>query len=96
MSPRFPIPWRRRAPSPGLSCRELVELVTDYWEGALDAADRARFEDHVHRCGHCDAYLEQLRLTVDVAHALEPEALDPHVERELLAAFRTWKTEEAP
>ena len=36
-----------------LSCQELVELVTDYLEGALSAEDGARFEDHISRCGGC-------------------------------------------
>ena len=30
-----------------LTCQELVELVTDYLEGALPAAERARFEAHL-------------------------------------------------
>lgn len=34
-------------PAPELTCQELVQLVTDYFEGALEPADRARFEAHV-------------------------------------------------
>ncbi|MBV9195699.1 MAG: zf-HC2 domain-containing protein, partial [Solirubrobacterales bacterium] len=30
-----------------LRCREFVELVTDYLEGALPAAQRDRFEAHL-------------------------------------------------
>jgi anti-sigma factor RsiW len=30
-----------------LSCQELVELVTDYLDGALAPVQRARFEAHV-------------------------------------------------
>jgi anti-sigma factor RsiW len=40
-----------------LSCQELVELVTDYLEGALSPVDAARFEDHIGRCTGCAAYL---------------------------------------
>jgi anti-sigma factor RsiW len=95
MSFRIRIPWRRSAPAPGLSCRELVELITDYWDGVLGTEDRVRFEAHIAVCPHCSAYLEQLRLTVDLTGALEPEELDPHIERDLLAAFATWKAEGA-
>jgi hypothetical protein len=74
-----------------LTCRQLVELVTDDLEGALDARDRARFASHVDSCAGCAAYLEQMRETLRVLGALEPEALHPVAERELLAAFRGWK-----
>ena len=30
-----------------LSCQELVELVTDYLDGALSPRDRARFDAHI-------------------------------------------------
>jgi len=50
--------------SSDLTCRELVELVTDYLEGALDPGDRARFEGHLDRCAGCRAYLGQMRATI--------------------------------
>ena len=50
-----------------LSCQELVELVTDYLEGALSPEETARFEDHIGRCAGCTAYLEQIRAD-DRAH----------------------------
>ena len=36
-----------------LSCRALVELVTDYLEGALPDATRLRFEEHLAACADC-------------------------------------------
>jgi anti-sigma factor RsiW len=47
-----------------LSCRELVELVTDYLEGAMTPEEAARFEAHVAACAGCEAYLEQVRATI--------------------------------
>ena len=35
----------------GLSCQELVELVTDYLEGALEERDLRAFERHLEHCG---------------------------------------------
>src|SRR4051794_34151867 len=95
MSRRW-LPWRRRpaaGPPGGLACRELVELVTEYLDGALSDADRARFEAHIDACEHCTAYLEQIRDTIRITGGLTPEALAPDMERELLAAFRDWKDE---
>ncbi len=93
MTPRRWLPWRRRpaASPPGLACRELVELVTEYLEGGLDAGDRARFEAHIAACEHCSAYLAQMRVTLRVVGHLDPDELEPEVERELLDAFREWK-----
>jgi anti-sigma factor RsiW len=94
MSSRRWLPWRRRpaASEPGgLACRELVELVTAYLDDGLDTVDRARFEAHIGTCEHCSAYLEQMRVTLRVVGHIDPEALEPEVERELLDAFRTWK-----
>jgi anti-sigma factor RsiW len=51
---------------PELACRELVELVTEYLEGALDAAERARVEDHLGDCDGCRAHLRQGQATVTV------------------------------
>jgi len=73
-----------------LSCRELVELVTDYLEGALPEEERLRFEDHIARCGACKIYLEQIRQTVAALGHLPEDALTPEAERVLLDAFRGW------
>jgi anti-sigma factor RsiW len=94
MTPRRWLPWRRRpaASPPGdLACRELVEIVTAYLDDGLDAGDRARFERHIAACEHCSAYLEQMRVTLRVVGHIDPDELEPKVERELLAAFREWK-----
>ena len=75
-----------------LSCRELVELVTDYLEGALSEEERTRFEEHIGRCAGCHVYLEQMRETIVVLGRLPEAALPPDAERELLEAFRGWRS----
>jgi anti-sigma factor RsiW len=57
---------RRRA----LTCQELVELATEYLEGALSPADHELFERHLAGCPACARYVEQLRITVGVLAAL--------------------------
>ena len=73
-----------------LSCQELVELVTDYLEGALPPEDVRRFEEHTAACENCTRYLEQLRVTIRIAGTITTDDLSPEVERELLSAFRDW------
>jgi anti-sigma factor RsiW len=76
---------------PGLTCQELVELVTDYLEGALPEADRRRFEAHIGGCADCRFYLAQMHDTIRVLGMLSEDSISPEAKRELLAAFRTWK-----
>ena len=75
-----------------LSCRELVELVTDYFEGALDDRHTRLFDEHIAACGGCARYLEQLRQTILVTGMLTPDDLSPAAESALLQAFHDWKT----
>ena len=53
--------WRRRNAADPLVCREFVELVTDYLDGALPDAERIRFEAHLAECDGCAGYLEDTR-----------------------------------
>jgi len=73
-----------------LSCQELTELVTDYLEGALEPAERTRFEEHLAECGNCEIYLDQIRTTIQLTGSLTPDAISPEAEEALLHAFRGW------
>ena len=76
-----------------LSCRELVELVTDYLEGALSEEERLRFDEHIGTCTGCRVYVEQLRETIVVVGRLSESSLATDAERELLEAFRGWRSD---
>ena len=73
-----------------LTCRELVELVTDYLEGALSAADRARFEAHVAACEGCDRYVEQIRASIALTRRTRALEQRPEITA-LLEAFRDYR-----
>jgi anti-sigma factor RsiW len=75
-----------------LSCQELVELVTDYLEGALPSEEHTRFEEHIRRCTGCGAYVEQMRVMIEALGHVPVAALAPEAERELLEAFRGWRS----
>ena len=74
-----------------LTCRELVELVTDYLDGSLSRRDRARFDRHIAGCPNCTAYLEQFRETIRLTGTLRVEDVDAAAREELLDTFRSWK-----
>jgi predicted anti-sigma-YlaC factor YlaD len=74
-----------------LTCKELVELVTDYLEGTLPPAEQTRFEEHLGVCSGCRHYLEQMRQTVRALGTLTEETIEPPARDTLLHLFRDWK-----
>jgi anti-sigma factor RsiW len=44
-----------------LACRDAVELVSDYLEGALPPAELLAFEEHLVLCEGCATHLSNLR-----------------------------------
>ena len=75
----------------GLSCQEVVELVTDYLEGRLSRRDRRRFEKHLSACDGCTAYVEQMRLTLRTLGRLTERDISKRAKAELMAAFRDYQ-----
>lgn len=69
-----------------MTCREVVERATDYFEASLPADVSERFAAHVAGCAGCQAYLRQIRITVDIVHTVAaPTRVDTTA---LLAEFR--------
>jgi anti-sigma factor RsiW len=73
-----------------LTCHEVIEIITDYLDGALPADDRRRVEEHLAICDGCTTYLEQMRETIRLTGILTEEQIPEAQKRELLEAFRTW------
>ena len=75
---------------PGLTCAEVVELVTDYLEGGLSDTDRARFDAHLSDCDGCTNYLDQMRVTIAVVGRVDVDDIPDAMKAELMHAFRDW------
>ncbi len=74
-----------------LSCRELVELITNYLDAALSHDELARFEVHIAACEGCETYLDQIRQTSVALGQLTEGAIDPDARNALMRAFRNWR-----
>ena len=74
-----------------MTCRQLVELVTDYLEDRLNERERRRFDEHLDVCADCREYVEQMRQTVAGLGRLPEESLSPTTRDALLEAFRGWR-----
>jgi predicted anti-sigma-YlaC factor YlaD len=79
-------------PLPELPCQDLVEVVTDYLEGALSEIDQRRFEEHLEICERCVAYVEQIRVTIAATGraGVQGEALPADLREGIRDAFRDW------
>jgi anti-sigma factor RsiW len=72
-------------------CKQFVEDVTAYLEGALGDDVVARVDAHLADCPHCREYLREMRLTIVAAGTIgkeEVEAMPADLRNRLLDAFR--------
>jgi len=75
----------------GYTCREVVELATEYVEGALTAEQATLFEFHLNFCDGCSTFIAQIRATTRTAGALSEELVPEATRARLVEAFRDWR-----
>jgi predicted anti-sigma-YlaC factor YlaD len=73
-----------------LTCQELVELVSDYLEGALDEVTAQRFDQHLALCAGCQTYLEQLKESVSLMGEIGVESMSEEMQATLMRLFRNF------
>jgi Putative zinc-finger len=77
----------------GYTCKEIVDLATEYVEGAMTATQMTQFELHLNFCEGCVAFVEQIRATAAMAGRLSEELIPEETKVRLLDAFREWSRE---
>ena len=78
-----------------VTCREFVEVLTDYLENALEPSERADIERHIVICRGCSNYVEQMRSTIDLIGRIAAEDPGDARTEKLLGMFRAWQAERA-
>jgi anti-sigma factor (TIGR02949 family) len=74
------------------SCQEMIEVVTNYLDGALPTDEEQRFERHLSRCAGCNTYVDQMCETIrQTGMVPHEESLPPALREEIVAQFRNWK-----
>jgi predicted anti-sigma-YlaC factor YlaD len=76
----------------GLTCQEVIELLSSYIEGGLTVDDRRRVDEHLALCDGCTTYLEQMRETIRLSGMVTEEQVPEDEKAALLAAFRDWRS----
>ena len=72
-----------------MTCRDVIEFLSDYYEGALPEAERALFDAHLAQCPDCMAYLSTYEATIRLEkHACQetPGEIPAGLMRAILAA----------
>jgi predicted anti-sigma-YlaC factor YlaD len=58
-----------------VTCRQFVELVTEYFEGALEPRTMSQAEEHLVMCDWCVTYVEQIQATIGWLRELRDERM---------------------
>jgi anti-sigma factor RsiW len=74
-----------------LTCHEVIELLSDYIDGALSVDQGQRVDDHLALCEGCATYLDQMRETIRLSGMVTEEQVPDEQKAALLAAFRDWR-----
>jgi anti-sigma factor RsiW len=76
-----------------MDCIDLVEITTDYFEGALPPSEIARLEAHLTECDGCTEFVRQMRETQQTLGRVDAAVIPAPGRERLLEAFRAWKAE---
>jgi anti-sigma factor RsiW len=76
-----------------MTCREAVRLVTAYLDGALEAGDQDRFEQHLDECVHCEEHVRQIEATIRISGEVRADELTPLAREDLMSLYRRWRDE---
>jgi anti-sigma factor RsiW len=76
-----------------MTCREFIDFLMEYTEGAIPAAQRAKFDAHLAECPGCVDYLRTYQETVRLGNealartnTVVPEEVPEELVKAILAA----------
>ncbi len=70
-------------------CIDVVDLATEWMEGALTDEERSEIEEHLVVCAPCATFVRQMRLTRSALAGVRP-SLPPQLRSQLLGSFAGW------
>ena len=72
-------------------CRQFVEDVTAYLDGALSDEVMTLVDNHLADCPHCSEYLAQLRVTIDALGHVDIDELSDDALDDLVTLYGRWR-----
>ena len=77
-------------PADEITCREVLDLLTEYLEGALAPEVEQSVAEHLDGCDHCRDSLGAFRAAIEATGSLREEDVPDDVRRSLIATFLDW------
>jgi anti-sigma factor RsiW len=79
----------RQSATPELTCQRMVEFIADYLTGVLDTETTLAFEEHLHGCDDCVAFLKTYQRTIATVHSLRFDEMPAELEERLRRFIET-------
>jgi len=74
-----------------ITCREFAELLFDLTSGELAPEQVSHVELHLSQCGHCAAYEETYRVTINLTRKLPRASLPPPLAEKLRMILKSYQ-----
>ncbi|MBI1747530.1 MAG: zf-HC2 domain-containing protein [Acidobacteria bacterium] len=75
--------------SPMITCRQVIELLSDYINRELSPEDKTELDQHLQGCQNCGTFLYTLRQSVDLLKDLKEEDIPEEVNARLRNFLRS-------
>ena len=72
---------------PLLTCKQFYEELSDYLDDKIDAALRAKLEQHLSDCPNCWVICDTTKKTIRVYKGMDPCSIPPEVHARLMVAL---------
>lgn len=76
-----------------LECRQIAELLGDYFDGSLPRRLSELLEWHIDGCGPCVAFLSTYRTTIRVTRRLPDAPMPAELKKRLVEVLRARQAE---
>lgn len=79
-----------------LECRQIAELLGDYFDGTLPSHTRELLEFHIDGCPLCVAFVNTYRGTIAATRTLPETPMPTELKKRLLSFLREHRTSQIP
>ena len=70
-----------------LTCKEFLAELSEYLDENVDAAAKAKLEQHIAQCPNCWVVCDTTKRTIKIYKGMEPYSMPADVESRLLVAL---------
>ena len=79
-----------------IECRQIAELLGDYFDGTLPRRTAELLEWHIDGCAPCVAFMNTYRTTIAVTRKLPDAGMPPELKKRLLQVLRSERRADQP